>query len=147
VEKFREQINKDFDQEIDGSILNQMKQMIQTKLGDNGKLVKLIDNRLSLNNPNSAVKTLYDDFMKKLEEIKAEIAATKSATDTQKAALEKSTQKGYAFEDLLMEQLEAFAQQRGDLVEDVSIATGEVTRGKKGDFLYRVTSLKKDHCN
>ena len=143
VEKFREKINRDFDQEIDGSILNQMKQMIQKKLGDNGELVKLIDSRLSLNNPNSAIKTLYDDFMKKLEEIKVELAATKSASEAEQAVLEKSPQKGFQFQDIVLEKLEQVAKQNGDFVEDLSNQAGDVAHAKTGDFVYTVTALKK----
>lgn len=62
---------------------------------------------------------------------------------TEQAILAKSTQKGFSFEDALQEELENFAKQRGDLVERLSHQAGEVTKSKKGDFIYRISNLNK----
>jgi hypothetical protein len=143
VDKFQNEIKKDFNIEQEGSITHQMKQLIKTTLGEDGELTKSIDHRLSFDNPQSTVAILQENLLKKLDEIKTEITASKNAAETAQAALEKSTQKGYDFEDTLLDYLEKFARLHGDIVEDVSKVSGEVTRSKKGDFVYSVTSLNK----
>lgn len=143
VDKLHATIKADFDLNKAGSITHQMKELIKETLGEDGQLAKSIDNRLSFDNPKSTIAILQDNLTKKLDEIKSELVSTRSAAEAEKAALEKSIQKGFDFEGILMEQLEEFARQRGDLVEDVSNVIGEITRGKKGDFLYTLTSLNK----
>lgn len=143
VDKLHTTIKDDFDLNRAGSITHQMNELIKETLGVDGELAKSIDHRLSFDNPKSTIAILQDNLIKKLDEIKTELASTRGAAEAEKAALEKSTQKGFDFEDVLLGYLEDFASQRGDLVEDVSKSQGEVTRSKKGDFVYTVTSLNK----
>lgn len=133
----------DFDIDRAGSITHQMKALIEQTLGEDGQLIKAIDSRLSFDNPKSTIKLLQDNLMAKLEEIKTELAATKSATEAEQAAMAKSTQKGYEFEALVMERLEELASVRGDLVEDVSTIAGDISRSKQGDFVYTLSALGK----
>jgi len=57
--------------------------------------------------------------------------------------IDKAPQKGFDFEDQLLMQLESFASVNGDIVEDLTKSTGSTLKSKKGDFNYRVNSLKK----
>ncbi len=143
VDRFRNEIRKDFNIEQEGSVAHQMKQLIKQTLGENGELAQSMDRRLSFDNPNSTIAILQNNLVKKLDEIKMEITASKSAAETAQAALERSAQKGFDFEDMLHACLEDFARQRGDMVEDVSKCQGELTRSKKGDFIYTVTAMNK----
>ena len=143
VAEFQDTLRRDFDLNQVGSITNQLKALIYETLSEDGRLVKSLDRRFSFDNPNSPLSVLQNNLLKKLEDIKAELAATKSAAEAEKAALAKSTQKGVAFEDELQQLFEGFAQQRGDLVEHVANSSGDSGRSKKGDLLYRVMSLNK----
>jgi len=106
-------------------------------------VVKSIDKRLSFDNPESTIAVLQSSILHKLEEIKLELAAGKAAAETERAAISKSPQKGFDFEDFLYDNLQEFAQQRGDMVENVSKSTGEAGRSMKGDFIYFARSLNK----
>lgn len=143
IENFGNDIKKRFDISQDGSITYQMKELIQSTLGQDGALLKSLDKRFSFDNPESTIVVLQSNLINKLNEIKQELVASKSAAEAEKAVLDKSVQKGFDFEEILYDNLQEFAQLRGDIVGDVSKATGDAGRSRKGDFVYSVTSLNK----
>lgn len=143
IEKFGSEIQNRFDLNQTGSITYQMKEMIQETLGHDGELVRSLDKRFSFDNPESTITILQTNILRKLEEIKNELAAGKSAAEAEKAVLEKVPQKGFDFEDVLFENLQDFARLRGDIVENVSKSTGDAGRSMKGDLIYSVKSLNK----
>ncbi len=144
VQKFQDEISNDFDIKQEGSIAHQLKEMISQTIGHDGELVKTIDHRFSFDNPKSTINILQMNLLKKMDEIKSELIAGKSAQEATEAAAEKSNQKGYNFEDMLYDQLEKIAQQNGDIVENTSQQSGSITQSKKGDFVYHVSTLNKN---
>ncbi|MCB0263261.1 MAG: hypothetical protein KDH98_08930 [Calditrichaeota bacterium] len=143
IDLFQKNLQRDFDINQLGSITNQIKTMVHQTFKEDGELLKTIDRRFSFDNPNSIVVLLQNNILHKLEELKTELITSRTAAETEQAAKEKSVHKGYDFEDKLFEQLEGFARQHGDIVADVSRTDGAITRSRKGDFLYTITSLKK----
>ncbi len=143
IETFQKELIKKFDINQVGSVNNQMKEFINKLFSEEGEFAKTLNSKLSFDNPQSTISLLQKNIVNKLDEIKTELVASKSAIDAEKEILDKSTQKGLKFEDTLFAEIEEFAKLRGDIVEDVSNIQGEITGCKKGDFLYTVKSLNK----
>lgn len=143
VDKLHITIRNDFDLNKAGSITHQMKELIKETLGENGELAKSIDHRLSFDNPNSTIAILQQNLVKKLDEIKTELAASRSAVEAEKAALEKSTQKGLSFEDVLLERLEILTRQHSAVVEKTARRVGEIQNCTKGDFVITLPAIQK----
>ena len=98
-----------------------------------------MEKRFSLDNSDSFASQVF----KKLEEIKQEVKATKSAAEAEDLIIQSTTKKGFAFEDILESALENMAATRGGIVKNLSTTSGDVTRSKKGDFSYTVNSIGK----
>ena len=143
IDDFEKRIKNDFDLKKEGSISHQLKTLIEQNLGRNGEFSKVIDKKLSFDNPDSTVNLLQQNILKEIKGVKEELITLKSAAETQNAMKEKSTAKGADFEDQLLSKLEEYASINGDLVDDLTKKAGEVTRCKKGDINYVVKSLNK----
>ena len=143
VSDFQKNISDEFDLEIEGSITNKLKELINETLSKDGKLISAIDNKFSFDNPDSTLVLLQNNLFQKIDQLREEVITTKSAAETEKGISEKTTIKGYDFENMLFENLEKFAKDNGDIVEDISLESGLIKGVKKGDFLYHVTRLNK----
>lgn len=143
INDFQSKLDKSFDFSQEGSISNQLKQLLDENFGDNGKVIKAVERKLSFDNPESTIKVLQDNLTSQLDGIKKEIELIKNADELQKEANKKSVQKGYDFEDQLLKYLDDYAAKLGDVVEDLTKVPGATTSSKKGDFNYQVKSLNK----
>ncbi|WKZ70014.1 MAG: hypothetical protein QY331_01945 [Melioribacteraceae bacterium] len=143
INDFKTELDKSFDFGREGSIANQLKMMLDSNFGDNGKVIKAVEKKLSFDNPNSTFNLLQSNITRQLNEIKQEIELIKKADELQKEANKKSTQKGYDFEDQVLDALENIASSNGDLVEDLTTKSGSTGSSKKGDFNYTVKSINK----
>lgn len=97
VDKLHTTIKDDFDLNRAGSIAHQIKELIKETLGEDGELTKSIDRRLSFDNPKSTIAILQNNLIKKLDEIKTELASTRSAAEAEKACFGKKYTKGIRF--------------------------------------------------
>lgn len=143
ISEFKAELDRSFDFGQEGSIANQLKIMLDSNFGDNGKIIKAVEKKLSFDNPESTFNILQNNINRQLNEIKQEIELIKKADELQQEANKKSTQKGYVFEELVLGKLETIAATNGDLVEDLTTTTGSTTSSKKGDFNYTVKSINK----
>ena len=143
INEFNINLSNEFDLNREGSISHDLKKLITQTLSKDGELVKSIDKRFSFDNPDSTIAVLQNNLIQKMDEIMNELVAGKRAIETEEELSEKSPKKGFDFEEILFEKLEEFACKNGDFVEDTSNEIGEVTRSKKGDFLYHINRLNK----
>ena len=143
INEFNINLSNEFDLNREGSISHDLKKLITQTLSKDGELVKSINKKFSFDNPESTITVLQNNLIQKMDEIMNELVAGRRAIETEEEMAEKSPQKGFDFEDMLFEKLEEFACRNGDIVEDTSNAIGEVTRSKKGDFLYHINKLNK----
>lgn len=139
IEQFRSQIQNDFNIESEGSITHDLKRLLQETVGEDGQLMKVINRRLSFDNPDSVFSVLRNDLISKLNAIEHEIATIKGA----QSVMAKSTQKGGKFEDVLFEVLETFAQKHSAVVEKTARTAGELLNCMKGDFVISFPVLDK----
>jgi hypothetical protein len=139
VDDFKKGIEKRFDVKQAGSLTHDLKQMLIEQFGEDGKLLQSVEKRFSLDSSDSFASQVF----KKLEEIKQEVKATKSAAEAEEVIIQSTPKKGFVFEDILENALESIAASRGDIVENLSTTSGEVTRSKKGDFNYTLKSINK----
>lgn len=140
---FEKRINVIFDIKTEGSITNNLKSLLDSNLGKDGNFIKIIENKLSFNNPVSAVNLLQKNIINEIKSLKEEIIAIRSANEVEKKIKDKSIQKGKEFENIVLESLEKYASLNGDLVEDLTEKGGNILNSKKGDFNYIVKSLNK----
>ncbi|MCB9057816.1 MAG: hypothetical protein H6627_04575 [Calditrichae bacterium] len=139
VDTFKKDLEKQFDIKQVGSLTHELKEMLLMQFGKDGELLKTVEKRFSLDSSDSFASQVF----KKLEEIKEEVKAGKSAADAAEQIVQKTTQKGYAFEDRLEAKLEELAALKGDMVENLSTQPGRITGSKKGDFLYTIKAIDK----
>jgi hypothetical protein len=140
---FESNIVQLFDLTKQNSITSQFKTLLENNLGANGQFLKLVEKKLSFDNPDSTISQLQKNIQADLSLIRQEIASIKTSAETSKAIIDKTPQKGFEFEEQLLLQLESFASVNGDIVEDLSKTSGSTLKSKKGDFNYTVSSLKK----
>lgn len=143
IGNFKSELDKSFDFGVEGSIANQLKSMLDINFGDDGKIIKAVEKKLSFDNPESTFNVLQSNITRQLNEIKQEIELIKNADQLQKEANKKSTQKGYEFESKVLDYLENYAAENGDIVVDLTTKAGTTISSKKGDFNYIVRSINK----
>ena len=102
--------------------------------GDASRLAQLLD-PTRMGAPLYQFRTEMNAAFEKLNERLTAIEAASSARAAERA---KSAAKGADFEDLLDEMLGEAVRGTGDAVERTGVATGDVIRSKKGDFLLTV---------
>ncbi|KAA3613607.1 MAG: hypothetical protein D8M58_17145 [Calditrichaeota bacterium] len=139
VDTFKGDIEKRFDVKQAGSLTHDLKKMLVDQFGKDGELLQSVEKRFSLDSSDSFASQVF----KKLEDIKQEVKATKSAAEAEELIIQSTPKKGFAFEDVLENTLEDLAATRGDIVENLSTTAGDVTRSKKGDFNYTISSIGK----
>lgn len=143
INNFKSELDGSFDFGKEGSIANQLKSMLESNFGQDGKVIKAVENKLSFDNPESTFNVLQSNITKQLNEIKQEIELIKKADELQKEANKKSTQKGYDFEAKVLDYLESYAAENGDIVEDLTTKVGTTISSKKGDFNYLVKNIDR----
>jgi len=143
ISDFESNINQLFDLSRQNSFTSQLKSLLENNLGTNGQFIKLIEKKLSFDNPESTIIQLQKNMQAEFSTIKKEITSIKTAAETEKEMIEKSPQKGFDFEEQLFCQFESFASVNGDIVEDLSKISGSTLKSKKGDFNYTIKSLNK----
>ena len=102
--------------------------------GDASRLAQLLD-PTRLGSPLHQFREEVTQGFAKLNERLTAIEAAQTARATERS---KSSAKGADFEDLLEELLAESARGTGDVVERTAVATGDVIRSRKGDFLLTV---------
>jgi hypothetical protein len=102
--------------------------------GDASRLAQLLD-PTRFGSPLHQFREEVSQGFTRLNERLTAMEAAQSARTTERA---KSAAKGQDFEDLLEELLGEAVRGTGDVVERTAVATGDVIRSKKGDFLLTV---------
>src|SRR5690606_17123769 len=143
IDDFENRMKNSFDLKKEGSISHQLKNLIEKNFSDDGNFIKVIDKKLSFDNPDSTVNLLQKNILNELKELKNEFIAIKTAAETEKIMKEKSPAKGMDFEDQLISMLEEYASINGDVVDDLTKNAGNIKGCKKGDINYTIKSINK----
>jgi cell division protein ZapA (FtsZ GTPase activity inhibitor) len=142
ISTFEKEIEQKFDPGVRSSVISKLNDKLESIFSDSGTLSKILDERLSVGNPNSPLVKFKEDIRKEIVGLREELARQTSALETKEEAMQKSPEKGYAFEDVVFDLLQTVAKQDADIVADVSTEQGE-TKRKSGDFTYDVSKLSK----
>ena len=124
-----------FDETKRDSAIGRMRLLLGSYFdGDASRLAQLLD-PTRLGSPLHQFREEVSQGFAQLNERLTAIEAAQTARATERA---KSAAKGQDFEDLLEELLGEAVRGTGDVVERTAVATGDVIRSKKGDFLLTV---------
>ena len=124
-----------FDESKRDSAIGKLRELLGTYFdGDASRLAVLLD-PTRMNSPLHQFRAEVTDGFTKLHD---RLTAIEAAAGARAAERSKSAAKGADFEDLLEAMLGDIARGPGDLVERTGMATGDVIRSKKGDFVLTV---------
>ena len=124
-----------FDESKRDSAIGRLRTLLGTYFdGDASRLAQLLD-PTRMGGPLYQFRSEMNTAFEKLNERLTAIEAASTARAGERA---KSAAKGVDFEDLLEEMLAEVVRATGDTVERTGVATGDVIRSKKGDFLLTV---------
>ena len=124
-----------FDETKRDSAIGRLRTLLGTYFdGDASRLAQLLD-PTRMGAPLYQFRTEMNAAFEKLNERLTAIEAASSARAAERA---KSAAKGADFEDLLDEMLAEAVRGTGDTVDRTGVATGDVIRSKKGDFLLTI---------
>lgn len=124
-----------FDETKRDSAIGRMRTLLGNYFdGDGSRLAQLLD-PTRLGSPLHQFRTEVTAGFEKLNDRLTAIEAAYAARTGQRA---RSSAKGADFEDLLEEMLAEAVRGSGDVVERTAVATGDVIRSRKGDFLLTI---------
>jgi hypothetical protein len=124
-----------FDEHKRDSAIGRMRTLLGTYFdGDASRLAQLLD-PTRLGSPLHQFRSEVSDSFQKLNE---RLTAMEAAFATRGAERAKSAAKGADFEALLEEMLVEVVRGTSDCIEKTAVATGDVIRSKKGDFLLTI---------
>jgi hypothetical protein len=124
-----------FDESKRDSAIGRLRTLLGTYFdGDASRLAQLLD-PTRIGAPLYQFRTEMNAAFEKLNERLSAIEAASSARASERA---RSSAKGLDFEDLLEELFAEAVRGTGDTIERTGVATGDVIRSKKGDFLLTV---------
>jgi hypothetical protein len=124
-----------FDETKRDSAIGRLRTLLGTYFdGDASRLAQLLD-PTRIGAPLYQFRTEMNAAFEKLNERLSAIEAASSARASERA---RSSAKGLDFEDLLEELFAEAVRGTGDTIERTGVATGDVIRSKKGDFLLTV---------
>jgi hypothetical protein len=122
----KKMLNEHFDMNNTRSTLFRFSQELENNFDVDKGTIKVI---LDPNRPGSPVNLLKEEMIKNFNEVRDRLSTVRA----EQAIIDKSTQKGGLFEDVLYDQLQDITNAYGDWVESVGTITGAT--GKTGDFL------------
>lgn len=127
VEQFGDEIENQFRETDRSSFVGKLRTMVDEYFGDESLVLDSIHQRV-------------EEIHKEIREDMLSMRDAVMRVYGQSELVERSTAKGFAFEDQVKSRLEDIARPYSDIVEDLTI-TPEVSGSKKGDYLYRATAL------
>lgn len=138
VEKAFSNLDLNFRQRIDQAFGDngQFSNLLKGQFGEDGKLIKEL---FDPNREGSPLYSLKRELVDNLSEIRNKILFNAGV----EAAVEKSPQKGFDFEDYCEQKLEWIASIHSDKLERTSDITGKVSGSKKGDFVLLLGDIGK----
>jgi len=133
IEKFDGSLLSQFNEHDSSSFVSKLKTSIEDYFGEKGKALSLIEDKLKVD------LTGQTPLGQVFVGLKSEIASLRDEImklEGQKELQDKTTLKGFSFEDKVFESLQMIAKPYADLVEDISLKAEVITESKKGDYLY-----------
>jgi hypothetical protein len=109
---------------------------IDEHFGEDGKLVKQVFDPMKEGSPLYKLRT---EMINELQKIRKDLGAM----EKEEEMTERTTLKGYDFEDLCEEALGEYARINGDALEKTSEMAGSLTGSKVGDFVITLPNKKK----
>ena len=138
---------KEFFDVLEGE--NGVKNCMATHFGEKGTLIEIIDKffgekgqflkLFSLELPNSPFNLIKNEFIQKVNELSLRMENYFAGKEAEQKIKEKTTLKGFDYEDQLEMILNEISEQFNDIVEPVQ-TIGTQTRGKKGDFIIEISN-------
>lgn len=126
-----------FDENNNRSAVSKINKIIAEYFDDDAsKIAKLLDS----NNENSPLFGFKKELIGKLAGIHDEIKAIEAAKQATKKVVQKSTQKGVAYEALLGPEIEEIASILGDICLPTGGEVGQLPNCKTGDFVVTLNS-------
>ena len=131
IDSFEQQLNAQFLDTDSASFVGKLKAAVDSHFGKDGHVLELIDSRLKISEDTPLGRVYLS--------LRGEITLLRDAVMKllgQQELVEKTTQKGYPFEDQVYERLQEIAKPHGDIVEDTSKKVEAISGSKKGDYVY-----------
>ena len=137
IEGFEQQLHAQFSPTDSASFVGKLNGLLQQHFGDQGDVMQAIERRLAVDWDNPGKSPLGQVYSSLRQEI-AELRDTIMKMAGQQELLEKTTKKGFPFEDRVFEELQRIAHPFGDVVEDTSLKAEAISGSKKGDYVYHL---------
>ncbi len=124
-------LNDLFDENKRDSAMGKLSDILKRHFdGDNSIIYKMLDS----GNPSSPLYTLKKELVEKVENIEKALKIKEAVSEAE----EKSTAKGFVFQDLVLEKINDIAKILDDNVIDVGNMRGKILNSKAGDILSKL---------